>query len=91
MSQRGVIAQLAILIARNVVCGSDCGKHLRLLHGVDAEIRFEVQIEIQHVFGIASLLHYQSEDAILHGIARYALRRCRNGCRFLIDCRGRRV
>ena len=56
MSERGIVAELAIFVARNVVDLADRGKHLRLLDSVDAEIGFEVQIEIEHVGRVAGLL-----------------------------------
>ena len=69
MRQRRVIAQLAVLVARNVVDLADGGEHFRLLDGVHAEVGFQIKIDIQHVFGIAGLLHHQVEDAFLHRIA----------------------
>ena len=43
------VAQLQILVARNVVGCAHRGKHLRLLDGVDAEVGFQIEIEVQHV------------------------------------------
>ena len=81
--QRGIVAQLKVLVARNVIFRSDGREHLRLFHGVDAEVRFEVEIQVQHVLRIAGLLDHQCENAFLDGIAGDALRGCRSGCRFL--------
>ena len=83
--QGGIVAQLAVLVARNVVGRADGGEHFRLFHGVDAEVGFEIEIEIQHVDGIAGLLHYECEDAILHGIGSDSSGRCRNRDRCLSD------
>ena len=49
--QRREIAQFQILVTRNVVRLADGGEHFRLLDGVDAEIGFEIQVQIQHVVG----------------------------------------
>ncbi len=68
--QRGIVAQLAVLVARNVVDLANGREHFRLLDGVDAEVGFEIEIEVEHVGGIAGLLHHQRQDALLHGIAR---------------------
>jgi hypothetical protein len=57
MRQCWVIAQLAVLVAGNVVDLPDGRKQLRLLHGIDPEIRFKVEIQIQHILRIAGLLH----------------------------------
>ena len=66
----GIVAQLAILVARDVVDFADGGKHLCLLDGVDAEIGFEIEIQIQHIFGIAGLLYRQSQDALFDRVFR---------------------
>ena len=55
-------------IAWNVVERADGGKHLRLFDGIDAEVGFQVQIEVQHVLGIAGLLHNEREYALLHRV-----------------------
>ncbi len=69
--QRREVAQLEIVFARNVVGGADGRKHLRLLHGVDAEIRFQIQVEIEHVRRIAGLL---GDDLQHLGLNRFLLR-----------------
>ena len=56
MRQRRIVAQFKVLIEWNVVELADCGDHLRLLHGIDAEIGFQIQVQIEHVLGIAGLL-----------------------------------
>ena len=68
--QRRIVAQLAVLVARDVVDLADGGEHLRLLDGVDAEIGFQIEVEVQHVFRIAGLLDHQRENALLHGLVR---------------------
>ncbi len=87
MRQRGIVAQLAVLVARNVIGRADGREHFRLFHGVDAEVGFEIEIQVQHVFRIAGLLYHQRENAFLDGIASGDLRRCRRGRRFLSDHR----
>ena len=70
MRERWVVAELAIFVARDVVNLPDRGKHFRLLHGVHAEIGFEVEIQIQHIFGIAGLLYRQCQDALFDCVLR---------------------
>ena len=66
MSQRRIVAQLAVLIARDAVDLADGCEHLRLFDGIDSEVGFEVQIQVQHVFRIAGLLRHQGKNAFLH-------------------------
>ena len=68
MRQGRDIAQLEVLVARDVVNLADGGEHLRLLDSVDAEIGFEIQIQVQHVFRIAGLFDDQGQNAFLDGI-----------------------
>src|SRR5208337_495915 len=63
VSKGGIVAQLAVFIAWDAVDLADGGEHLRLLDRVNAEVRFEVQIQVQHVSGIASLLDRQVQNA----------------------------
>ena len=76
--QRRKVAQLEILVARNVVDLADGSEHLRLLDGVDAEVGFQIEIEIQHVLGIAGLLDHECQDALLH-VPLESLERCGAG------------
>ena len=69
MRQGGVVAQLAILVTRNVVYLPDSREHFRLLDRVDPEIRFQIQIEIEHIQRIARLFHHQSHYPFLNRIA----------------------
>ena len=97
MRQRREIAQLQIVFARNVIRGTDGRKHFRLLHRVDPEIRFQIQIEIEHIRRIAGLLGNDLHHLFLHRISRLrsgrlggatgadaARRRGRGHCRMLI-------
>ena len=45
--------------------GTDTGAKVATL----AEVSFEIQIQIQHIFRIAGLLYYQRENAFPDGIA----------------------
>jgi hypothetical protein len=56
MSQSGIIAQLDVLVARDVVGFADGREQLRLLDGVDAEISFQVEFQVQHLFRINQFL-----------------------------------
>src|SRR5271157_5227858 len=76
MRQRGVVAQLAVLITGDVVDFPDGREHLRLLDGVNPEIRFQIEVHVQHVLWIAGLFHHQLKDAFLHRFASAVLRRC---------------
>ena len=67
--QRGIVAQLPVLVARDVVDLADGGEHLRLLHGVNAEIGFEIEVQVQHVLRIAGLFDHQSKNAFFHRVA----------------------
>ena len=73
----GKIAQLQVLIARNVIGRAHRGKHLRLLHGIDSEIGFQIEIKVEHLLGIASLLGNDFQDP---GLDRF-VRRGRADCR----------
>ena len=73
------VAQLEILIARNVVCRPDGREHLRLFDGVDAEVRFQVEVKVQHVLGIAGLLGYDLQHFVLNGVVRGRLSRLTAG------------
>ena len=69
MRQGRIVAQLAVLVARNVVDLADGREHFCLLDGVHAEIGFQIEIDIQHVLRIAGLLDHQGKDAFLHRFA----------------------
>ncbi len=79
MRQGWKIAQLHIFVARNVVCSSHGRKHLRLFDGVDAQVGFQVEIQVQHVFGISGLFSHDLENHLLDGIIGIGRRheRCR--------------
>ncbi len=70
MGQGWEFAQLEILIARYVICRSNGGEHLCLFDGVDAEVRFEIEIQVQHVFGIARLLGHDLQNFFFDRVVR---------------------
>src|SRR5271157_2285389 len=69
MRQSWVVAQLTVLVARDVVDLADGREHFRLLDSVNPEVGFEVEVQVQHVFGIAGLFHHQFQNALFHGVA----------------------
>ena len=69
VSECGKVAQLDVLVARNAVSFADGSHDLCLLHSVDSQIRFEIEIQVKHVDGIASFFGYQSQYPLFHGIA----------------------
>ena len=69
------VAQLQILVARNVVRRSHRREHLRLFDGVDAEVGFEIEVQVQHVFRIAGLLGHDLQHFLLNRIVRGRLGR----------------
>jgi hypothetical protein len=68
VAERGIVAELALLVAGDAPLLADRGEQLGLLDGVDAEVGLEVEVEIQHVRRIARLLGHEGEDRVAHGI-----------------------
>ena len=54
-SQRWVVTQRDTVIAFDVPLLTDRGKHLSLLHRINTQISFQIQIPIQHVGRISGL------------------------------------
>ena len=80
--QRWEVAQLEVLIARNVVGRADGGKHLRLLDGVNPEVGFEIEVQVQHVLRIAGLFGDNLQHLVRGSRAMWHPRRWRRcGCR----------
>ncbi len=71
MRQRRKVAELHVFVAGDVVGGTHCGEHFCLLDGVDAEVGFEIEVQVQHVFRIASLLGDNLEDLPLYWVLLY--------------------
>ena len=65
VAQGGVVAQGQAVVAFDVVGGSDGGEGLGLLHGVDAEVGFEVQVDVEQVGGVAGLCGHDGHDLLL--------------------------
>ena len=61
--QRREVAQLERVLARDVVGLAHGGEGLGLLHGVDAEVGLEVEVEVEHVRRVAGLLGDDGEHA----------------------------
>ena len=68
MRESGIVAQLAAFIARNAVNLANGSEHLRLFHSIHAEVRLKVEVEIQHVLGVAGLFDDQGENALFDGV-----------------------
>ena len=68
MRQGWKITQLHGFVARNVICGSHGGKHLRLFHRIDTQICFQVEVQIQNVFRISGFFSHDLENHLLDGI-----------------------
>ncbi len=55
-TQRRVIAQLQVVAARDVESVADSLEGLGLLDGVNAQVGFHVQVEVEHLQRVAGLL-----------------------------------
>ena len=78
VSESGKVAQFEVLVAWNVVSRAHGCEHLRLLDRIDAEVRLQVEIQVQHVFRVASLLCHDFKNCFLDRIIAL-LRRSRCG------------
>ncbi len=74
--ERGVIAQFDGVVADDAIGLTDGGHDLGLFHGVDAEVGFEIEIQIEHVYGISCLLGYESQDTLFDGIGFHSGFQC---------------
>jgi hypothetical protein len=63
-------SQLELIVAGNVVGLTHRGKGLGLLDGVDPEIGFEIELQIEHVGRVSGLLGDDGQDLLGHGVAR---------------------
>ena len=59
--QRWVVAQAQALLLRDVEGLAHGLKGLGLLHRVNAQVRLQVQVQIQHVLGIARLVGHNTQ------------------------------
>ena len=62
MGEGGVVAEFELVVAFDAVVLADGGEHFGLFDGVDAEVGFEVEVEGEHVGGVAGLVGDQGED-----------------------------
>ena len=66
MGEGGVVAELELVVAFDAEAFADEGEHLGLFDGVDAEVGFEVEVEVQHVGGVAGLVGHHRQHLGLH-------------------------
>ena len=71
VSNGGVVAQFDLIVTGDAVGFTDRRKYFRLLDRVDTQVGFEIQIQIEHVDGIAGFLGDQRQDPLLHRFAGY--------------------
>ena len=69
VAQGRVVAQGEAVVAFDVVGGSDGGEGLGLFDGVDAQVGFQVQVQVEQVGGVAGLLGHDVQHPRLHLIA----------------------
>ena len=69
MAQGRVVAQGEAVVAFDVVGGSDGGEGLGLFDGVDAEVGFQVEVQVEQVGGVAGLLGHDLQHPRLHLVA----------------------
>ena len=62
----GEVAQLQVVVAGDAVGLAHGGEQLGLLDRVDAEVGFEIEVEVEHVLGVAGLLGHQGEHLLAH-------------------------
>ena len=62
VGEGGVVAEFELVVAFDAVVLADGGEHFGLFDGVDAEVGFEVEVEGEHVGGVAGLVGDQGED-----------------------------
>ena len=66
--QRRVVAQAQALLLRNVEGIAHGLEGLGLLHRVDAQVRLQVQVQIQHVLRVAGLLGHDAQHLAGDGV-----------------------
>ena len=62
VGEGGVVAELELVVAFDAEAFADEGEDLGLFDGVDAEVGFEVEVEVEHVGGVAGLVGHHGED-----------------------------
>ena len=73
--QRRIVAEFPIFVARDVIGFTNRCEYFRLLHRVDAEVGFQIEVQVQHVLRIAGLLRDDLQDFFLDWIGSGWLRR----------------
>ena len=76
-AQRRIVTEVDTFLNRNGERLTNGGKGFGLLDRVDAEIRFQIQVEVQHVLGIAGLLGHDTQDLLDHLVSGRQLRLAR--------------
>ncbi len=66
VGEGGVVAQLELVVAFDVEAFADLGEDLGLFDGVDAEVGFEVEVEVEQVGGVAGLVGHHRDHLGLH-------------------------
>src|SRR5262249_57501937 len=66
MRQRREVAQLELVVTRDVVGLPNRREGLGLLHGVDPEVGLEVEVERQHVGRVAEIGRASCRDRVQH-------------------------
>ena len=83
VAERAEVVERQAGVCRQAVLLSDLAEQLRLANAVDSQVRFQIQIQVEHVRRISSLLGDDFQDFRLHRIlgSGLSLRRRLNGCR----------
>ena len=68
MSERRIVAQLEVVLAGNAKGLAHHRKHLGLLDRIDAQIGFQIEIELQHVARIPGLLRHDGQHLLHDGV-----------------------
>ena len=72
MVEGRVVAELELVVAFDAVFLADGGEQFGLFDGVDAEVGFEVEVEGEHLGGVAGLFGDEGDDACGDGVDRHA-------------------
>ena len=66
--QRRVVAQIDAFLHRNRKRFADGGERLGLLDGVNAQISFQVQVQVEHVLRVAGLARHHAQHLLHHRV-----------------------
>ncbi len=70
MTERRVVSQSQRVLPGDIECLPHQREHLGLFDRVDAQVSLEIQVQLQHVAGIARLLCHQSQHLLRHDTCR---------------------